>query len=80
MKKRLLCLCFLAGCASAPTAEQHSAAVGGAAGCFAHGLAAAADSGKGERVIVGIALVPLCAMLAGNPAVPAGRSVLVSRK
>lgn len=44
-------------------------AVGGATGCFAHGVAAAADSGKGERVIVGIILMPLCAMLASsNPA------------
>ena len=90
MKKALLSLCFLTGCATAPAPEQ----VGGATGCFAQGLVAAADSGKGELVVVGVVLMPLCAMLASNnserahPAVffpqrhwaPKGRSQLVSRK
>ena len=62
MKQALLSLCFLAGCATAPTPEQ----VGGATGCFAQGLVAAADSGKGELVLAGIVLMPLCAMLASN--------------
>ena len=94
MKKVLLSLCFLTGCATAPAPWQHEAAVGGATGCFAQGLVAAADTGKSELVVVGIVLMPLCAMLASNnperahPAVffpqrhwaPKGRSLLVSRK
>jgi hypothetical protein len=94
MKNVLVWLCFLTGCATAPTAEQHAAAVGGATGCFAQGLVSAAESGKGELVVVGIVLMPLCAMLASStserphPALffpqrhwaPKGRSILFSRK
>jgi hypothetical protein len=90
MKKVLVSLCFLTGCATAPGPEH----VGGATGCLAQGLAAAADTGKRELVVVGIVLMPLCAMLASNdPArahpfmffpqrhwTPKGRSLLVSRK
>ena len=94
MKSVLFLLCILAaGCASAPATQQDAAAVSGAVGCLAQGIAAAADSGKGELVAVGIALMPLCALLASsNPErfhpqrpwgyghVPKGRGLLVSRK
>ena len=67
MKKALVFLLFLAGCATAPqTPEQQAAAVGGATGCFAQGLMAAADTGKGEMLIVGLVLMPICAMIASN--------------
>lgn len=93
MKKALFFLCFLSGCATTPAPMEQQAAIGGAAGCFAHGVAAAADSGKGELIVIGIALMPLCAMLASNNPerfdpqypwgyahVPKARGRLVSRK
>jgi hypothetical protein len=57
---------LIAGCATAPATQQDAAAIGGAVGCLAQGVAAAADSGKGELVAIGIALMPLCAMLAAS--------------
>ena len=94
MKSVLFLLCILAaGCASAPATQQDTAAVGGAVGCLAQGIAAAADSGKGELVAVGIVLMPLCALLASNNpervyaqgpwaygSVPKRRGFLASRK
>ena len=62
MKKMLLPLCFLAGCATAPTPGQ----VGGATGCVAQGFAATADRGKAELVVAGIVLMPLCSMVASS--------------
>ena len=66
MRIALLCLVLTAGCASAPAAapEQNAAAAGGAAGCLAQGFVAAADSGRGEMIVVGLVLMPLCALLA----------------
>jgi hypothetical protein len=76
VKKALVLVMLLAGCASAPTSpEQQAAAAGGAAGCLAQGFVAAADTGKGEMIIAGLVLMPFCALLASNA--PEGHRVPV---
>jgi hypothetical protein len=71
VKNAALFLCLLSGCATTSAPAEHPAAIGGAVGCFAQGIVAAADSGKGELIIAGIALMPLCAMLASSSPEPA---------